>query len=70
MMTQTQISKILGCSQSAVNLTLTGKRSVSWPLAQKLSGIFPGKTIQQWKNATPTELKRAFNQLYLEKEKV
>lgn len=63
MMTQHDIGKILGCSQPTVNLILTGKRHVSWPLAASLAELFPGRTIQQWKKATPEDLKMAFAQI-------
>jgi len=63
MMKQKHIAEILRVSQPTINLVLTGKRKVSWPLAQKLSNLFPGKTIAQWKNASPEELRIAFSQL-------
>jgi plasmid maintenance system antidote protein VapI len=69
MMTQEKISRVLGFSQPSINLVLTGKRAVSWPLAEKLADLFPGKTIQQWKSATPDELKRAFSLLEIENNK-
>lgn len=61
--TQPQIAQTLGVSQSFVSQLLTEKKKVSWPLAEKLSDLFPGKTIQQWKRATPEDLKQAFEQL-------
>lgn len=63
MMTQNEIAKFIGCSQPTINMIFTGKRPVSWPLAEKLSELFPSLTIQQWKTATPEDLKRAFEQL-------
>jgi plasmid maintenance system antidote protein VapI len=60
MMTQTDIAKHLGFSQPTINLTLTGKRKVSWPLAERLAEVFPGKSIKEWKNASPAEIRAAF----------
>jgi len=60
MKTQAQISQILGFSQPTINLVLTGKRPVSWPLAEKLANLFPHKTIQDWKAAKPEDIIRAF----------
>lgn len=62
-MRQEKISKILEIHQSEVSRLLTGKRNVSWPLAARLSEMFPGKTTQQWKDASPEDLRRAFAQL-------
>ena len=70
MMTQTQISDLIGMHQSDVSRILNGKKPVSWPLSQKLATIFPGKDVVAWKNATSEELKKAFSQLELEKEPV
>jgi plasmid maintenance system antidote protein VapI len=67
MMKQKQIAKILRVKESYVCMILNedhGKnRPVSWPLAERLAELFPGRTIQQWKKAKPEELKRAFAQL-------
>jgi plasmid maintenance system antidote protein VapI len=60
LITQEQISKHLGFSQPTINLTLSGKRKVSWPMAVKLAELFPGRTVEQWKGATPEQIKRAF----------
>jgi plasmid maintenance system antidote protein VapI len=65
---QKNISRILGASDAFVSMILNGKRAVSWPLAARLSDIFPGKTTQQWKQATPEDLRRAFAQLQNEKK--
>jgi len=69
MMKQKHISEVLGIHQSDVSRILSGERKVSWPLAAKLSEILPGKTIQQWKNSTPEELKRSFSLLEIENKK-
>jgi len=42
---------------------LRGIEPISWPFASSLAIEFPGRTIQQWKNAKPDDLKRAFAQL-------
>lgn len=64
MMTQNDIAKVVGSvDRTYINKLLTGKRAVSWPLAERLAELFPNRTIQQWKQATPEELKRAFAQL-------
>jgi len=63
MMKQKQIAKLLGIHDSDVSRTFSGERKVSWPLAEKLADLFPGKTIKQWKYATPEDLKRAFKLL-------
>ncbi|WP_156887649.1 hypothetical protein [Desulfotignum balticum] len=60
---QQHICKRYGLSPATVSLTLSGKRPVSWPLAVKLSEDFPAKTTQQWKDASPEDLRRAFAQL-------
>lgn len=69
MMTQTEITDYFRAkygtkiSQGRVSNLVRGKEKVSWPFAADLAQEFPGKTIQQWKDATPEELKRAFDQL-------
>jgi plasmid maintenance system antidote protein VapI len=68
MMTQTKIAAVLKCSQPTVNVMLTGKRPVSWPIAVRLAELFPGKTLQQWKEATPEDLTLAFEQLRPDKK--
>jgi plasmid maintenance system antidote protein VapI len=65
---QKHVCKRYGISPATVSLALSGKRPVSWPLAVKLSEDFPAKTTQQWKEATPEELRRAFAQLQNEKK--
>ena len=56
-------TKILGYSKSAISLWESGKRPVSSPLAEKLSILFPNKTWNQWKKATPKQLKKVFIKL-------
>ena len=60
MKTQDQISQMLGISQSAVSLIMSGKRAVTWPVAVKLAALFPGKSITEWKKAQPEDIRRAF----------
>jgi plasmid maintenance system antidote protein VapI len=62
MIKQKQISTLVNIDQSEVSRILGGKRKISWPLAQRLSEMFPGKDIVGWKNASPEEFKRAFAQ--------
>ena len=63
-MTQNDIAAAIGTvDRTYVNKLLKGKRTVSWPIAARLAELFPGRTIQQWKKATPDDLKRAFAQL-------
>jgi len=63
-----QNSKILGYDKSTISLFKSGKRAVSWPLAEKLCEIFPGKSIKEWKNSKPEQIAKAFDQLKQEKE--
>lgn len=69
MMTQTEISEYFKAKygtkidQGRVSRLLRGEEKVSWPFASDLSTEFPGKTIQQWKKATPDDLEAAFQQL-------
>lgn len=60
---QKNIAKYLGVSETNVCFLFSGQRPVSWPLAEKLAEIFPGKSISQWKRAQPEELRQAFAQL-------
>jgi len=72
-MTQTEIANYFRTKygtkidQARVSRLLKGDEKVSWPFARDLSIEFPGKTIQQWKEATPEDLKRAFAQIRIEK---
>jgi len=66
--TQQKIAETLGVSQPFINQIINDKKAISWPLAEKLADLFPGKTIQQWKSATPDDLRRAFKLLEIEKE--
>jgi len=61
--TQKSIAKEFGVSQPFISQLLVGQKKISWPLAEKLSTLFPRKSISEWKRATSQELKEAFNQL-------
>ena len=61
--TQNKIAKALDVSQPFIHRIITGKDPVTWPLAEKLSDLFPGKSIKEWKRSGPEDIKRAFNQL-------
>lgn len=56
------IANILGITEQYLSMLLSGKRQVSWRLAERLAELFPVRTIQGWKIATPEELNRAFEQ--------
>lgn len=60
--TQIQMAEILGVTPAYVCQILTGKLPVSWKMAEKLSDLFPGRSIREWKYAKPTDVKRAFAQ--------
>ena len=61
-------SKILGYHKSTISLFKSGGREPSWNLAEKLCEIFPGKSIKEWKQASPEEITRAFGQIEKEME--
>jgi plasmid maintenance system antidote protein VapI len=63
MVTQINIAQLLKIDQPRVSKLINGREKVSWPIAERLADIFPGKSIAQWKRATPQELKLAFSQL-------
>ena len=73
MMKQKDIAKLLGIKESYVCMLFSEDikkyRPVSWPLAKRLSELFPDRTIHQWKNATPDDIKRAFAQIKCKKIK-
>jgi plasmid maintenance system antidote protein VapI len=47
-------------------MLLGGERKISWPMAERLSKMFPGKSISEWKRSEPSDLKQVFNQLKVE----
>lgn len=55
------IAKALGIKKSYCSLILSNHRCISWPLAETLHNLFPGKTIQAWKYATGDDVKKAFH---------
>ena len=64
--TQKDFAEILKTHQSEINRVLKGKSPVSWPLAVKLVEKFPGRSLLDWKNAKPEDVKQAYK--YLEDE--
>lgn len=58
-----QISNSLGITEQYLSMLLKGRRKISWILAERLSQLFPGKSISQWKRVQPEELKKVFAQL-------
>jgi len=63
MMKQKDIAKILNRDPTEISRFLSGHRTPSWSLAVQLSKMLPAKTVEQWKVATPKELKSAFIQI-------
>ena len=63
MMKNKHIAKTLKVSDTLVSRLLSGERKISWPLAERLSKMFPGRSISEWKRAEPEELKQALSQL-------
>jgi len=61
--TQHKIAKTLKVSQPFISQVMTRQAPISWLMAEKLSDLFPGKSLREWKHASPKELKQAFNQL-------
>ena len=57
------IAKRFGITEQYLSMLILGKRPVSWPLAERLAELFPGRTIQQWKNADPADLERVLPQI-------
>lgn len=66
--TQQQIAEALSVSQAFVSMVLSGKKPISWPMADRLNELFPDKSIKQWKQATPDDLRRAFAKLTTDKQ--
>lgn len=46
--------------QACISRVLNGLEQVSWFMASKLSDLFPGKSIKEWRKATGEEVARAF----------
>ena len=53
-----EIANTLKISESLASRLLSGERKVSWPLAERLSKMFPGKSISEWKRAEVTDLQQ------------
>ncbi len=70
MINRKHISITIGVTEQYLSMLLNGQRKISWPMAERLTELFPGRTIQQWKKATPDDLKRAFAQLKPNNEEV
>tara|TARA_B100000614_G_C14449025_1_gene453474 strand:+ start:706 stop:930 length:225 start_codon:yes stop_codon:yes gene_type:complete len=66
--TQQKIATTLGVSQPFIHQVLTGKKKISWPMAEKLSNLFPSKTMQQWKRVDPDVIWSAFEGFFSTKE--
>jgi len=61
--TQQKIAKALDVSQPFISYIMTGESKIPWPMAERLADMFPGRSISEWKRATPAVLKRAFESL-------
>ena len=59
--TQTYQAEFLGLKQPHLSMIFTGKKKVSWTLAEKLSRLFPEKDIQWWRYASPLQFKTYLN---------
>ncbi len=62
MLKQYQISKLLDIDNSYFNKIINKKLPIPWTLAEKLADLFPGKSLKEWKYASPEDIKQAFNQ--------
>jgi len=67
--TQNDFAELLGIEQSQVSRLLNGKEKISWPLALKLSKLFPGKDQEGWHKSGATDLCRVYAQLKYEAER-
>ncbi len=66
MKSRKEISSELGMTEQYLSMLINGERNISWPLAERLSAMFPGKSISEWKRSTPKEFERAFAQYQVE----
>ncbi len=66
--TQEDFGQMLGIPQCRVSRILNGVEPVSFPLAVVLDGLFPGRGIVGWKNATGEDMTRLYNHLKFEAE--
>lgn len=58
--TQTQMAKFLEITPAYMSEVLSKKHPISRPLAEKLAVKFPWKSYQEWRSATPDDLRMAF----------
>jgi plasmid maintenance system antidote protein VapI len=63
MKSRKEISNHFGISEQYLSMLFNGERKVSWNMAEKLSDLFPGKSISEWKRSNPEEFRAAFSQL-------
>jgi plasmid maintenance system antidote protein VapI len=61
--TQHKIAKTLKVSQPFISQVMTRQAPISWLMAEKLSDLFPGKSLRDWKKANPKEVIKAFNSI-------
>jgi plasmid maintenance system antidote protein VapI len=66
MKSRKEISDQFKISEQYLSMLLGGERKISWPMAERLSKMFPGKSISEWKRSEPSDLKQVFNQLKVE----
>jgi len=66
--TQEDFAELLEIEQPQVSRLLKGIEKISFPLSVKLSRLFPGKGIMEWKESTNEDLKNLFDQCKLKAE--
>jgi len=59
---QKDIATLLSVTPAYVSLLLAG-RPLSYPLAVKLSKMFPEKDVEAWKHSRPEEIEAAFKKI-------
>jgi len=59
---------MLGISQPMASRLLSGEEKTTFPLSVKLSKLFPGKGIMEWKESSHEDLKNLFDQCKLKAE--
>jgi plasmid maintenance system antidote protein VapI len=66
---QKNISKLLGVTDAFISMVLSGKRSISYPMAKKLNAL---TRIEKdfWMEANADELRKAFKLLETENKEV
>ena len=53
---QKDIADATGYSPTVISLAFSGKRKMTWPMAEKFSELYPERTIVEWKKAGVEEL--------------